>query len=53
LRTLASLYVLADRGVRWYRAADNEWGPVTRLPHADAVKEKVAQTLRLPWAGLG
>lgn len=53
LRTLASLYVLADRGVRWYRAAENAWGPVTPLPHADAVKEKVAETLRLPWAGLG
>ena len=53
LRTLASLYVFADRGVRWYVPAEDAYGPVVALPHADAVKDRVAETLRLPWRGLG
>jgi hypothetical protein len=53
LRTLAALYVLADRGVRWYEPAVDAHGPVVALPHAGAVKDRIAETLRLPWPGLG
>ncbi len=53
LRTLASLYVLADRGVRWYEPAEDAHGPVVALPHADALKDRIAETLRMPWPGLG
>jgi hypothetical protein len=53
LRTLAALYILADRGVRWFEPATDSHGPVVALPHAAAVKDRLAGTLRLPWPGLG
>ena len=53
LRTLAALYVFADRGVSSYDLATDKQGPAVPLPHATAVKDRTAQTLRLPWRGLG
>jgi hypothetical protein len=53
LRTLASLYIFADRGVSWFDPATDSAGPVVRLPDADLVKDRLAETLRLPWNGLG
>jgi hypothetical protein len=53
LRTLACLYVWADRGVRWFDPDTGGPGPVARLPHGDAVKERVAAVLQSPWRGLG
>ncbi|SRR5712691_491607 len=53
LRTLAALYIFADRGVSWFDPATNSTGPAVRLPHAAEVKNRLAETLRLPWSGLG
>jgi hypothetical protein len=53
LRTLGSLYVFADRGVSWYDPAAGTMSSAVALPHAGAVKDAVAGTLRLPWRGLG
>jgi hypothetical protein len=53
LRALGSLYVFADRGVAWYDPATGAMGPAVPLPHARAVKDGIADTLRLPWRGLG
>jgi hypothetical protein len=53
LRTLGSLYVFADRGVAWYNPAAGALGQPTHLPHGREVKAAIADTLRLPWRGLG
>jgi hypothetical protein len=53
LRTLGSLYVFADRGVAWYEPQAGAMGPAVSLPHSRPVKDAVADTLRLPWRGLG
>src|SRR5215469_1181974 len=53
LRTLAALYVFADRGVRWYEPDTGALGAAVPLPHAEQVKEAIAATLCLPWRGLG
>lgn len=53
LRTLAALYVFADRGVRWYEPRTGALGAAVPLPHAEQVKEAIAATLGLPWRGLG
>lgn len=53
LRTLAGLYVFADRGVRWYEPDTGAPGAVVALPHADAVKERLAPVVRKAWRGLG
>jgi len=53
LRALGSLYVFADRGVTWYDPANGAMGPAVLLPHASSVKDGIADTLRLPWRGLG
>jgi hypothetical protein len=53
LRTLGCLYVFADRGVRWFDPGTGGQGPVVRLPHGEAVQERIASVLRLPWRGLG
>jgi hypothetical protein len=53
LRTLAGLYVFADRGVRWYEPDAGALGAVVRLPHAEAVKDRLAPILRAAWRGLG
>ena len=53
LRTLGSLYVFADRGVAWYDPQAGAIGPPATLPHARPVKDAVADTLRMPWRGLG
>lgn len=52
LRTLGSLYVFADRGVRWYDPATGALGDAVPLRHRDAVKQRVADVLRLVWRGL-
>jgi hypothetical protein len=52
LRTLNSLYVFADRGVRWYDPDRGGMGPATPLPHAAAVKERVAAVVAIPSPGL-
>ena len=53
LRTLGSLYVFADRGVRWYDPDTGALGGSVVLPHSGAVKDRIAATLRLAWRGLG
>jgi Protein of unknown function (DUF2785) len=53
LRTLAALYVFADRGVRWYEPHTGALGAAVPLPHTEQVKEAIAATLCLPWRGLG
>jgi hypothetical protein len=53
LRTLASLYVFADRGVRWYEPEAGAHGGPVELPHARAVKDRIATILQLPSTGLG
>jgi hypothetical protein len=53
LRTLGSLYVFADRGVRWFEPETGTLGTVVRLPHAEPVKERLAPVLRTAWRGLG
>ena len=53
LRTLACLYVWADRGVCWFDPDTGGFGEVVRLPHGEAVKERLVSVLRLPWRGLG
>lgn len=53
LRTLAALYVFADRGVTWYDPVTGGPAPPVPLPHAGQVKDQIAATLRLPWYGLG
>lgn len=53
LRTLTALYVLADRGVKWFEPATGSYSPVARPPHLAELKERIAETLRLPWPGLG
>ncbi|HXS62556.1 MAG TPA: DUF2785 domain-containing protein [Streptosporangiaceae bacterium] len=53
LRTLAALYVMADRGVSSFDPETNTRGPVVRLPHAAGIKDRLAEALRVPWAGLG
>jgi Protein of unknown function (DUF2785) len=52
LRTLGSLYVFADRGVRWYDPDASALGSAVPMPHSGAVKERVADVLRLAWRGL-
>jgi hypothetical protein len=53
LRTMACLYVWADRGVRWFDPDTGGPGAVVRLPHGEAVKQRLASALRVPWRGLG
>jgi len=53
LRTLAALYIFADRGVTWYDPDTGTHGPSAKLPHASPLKDRIAATLQLPWAGLG
>jgi len=53
LRTLGSVFVFAERGVRWYDPETGAPGDAVPLPHSDAVKERVAEVLRLAWRGLG
>jgi hypothetical protein len=53
LRTLGSLYVFADRGVRWYDPATRMLGEVVTLPHAGPVKDRLGTVLQLAWRGLG
>jgi hypothetical protein len=53
MRTLAALYVFADRGVRWYEPHTGTLGTAVPLPHAGQVKEAIAAALALPWRGLG
>jgi hypothetical protein len=53
LRTLAALYIFADRGVTWHDPETAAHGPAVQLPHAAEVKYRIAATLRLPWRGLG
>jgi hypothetical protein len=53
LRTLASLYVFADRGVSWQDAATGERTPPVPLRHAPEIKDRIADVLRAPWRGLG
>lgn len=53
LRTLAALYIFADRGVTWHDPDTGAQGPPAQLPHAAEIKYQVAMTLRLPWRGLG
>lgn len=53
LRTLGGLYVFAERGVRWYDPDTGLLGDPVPLPHAGAIKERVADVLRLAWGGLG
>jgi len=52
-RTLAALYIFADRGVRWYEPDIGTLGDLVPVPHAGPVQEAIASTLRLPWRGLG
>lgn len=52
LRTLGCLYVFADRGVRWYDPDTGDLGEAVALPHAEAVKDRIAPVLRLAWRGL-
>jgi hypothetical protein len=47
------MYVFADRGVRWYEPQTGALGAVVALPHREQVKEAIAETLYLPWRGLG
>jgi Protein of unknown function (DUF2785) len=53
LRTLAAMYVFADRGVRWYEPQTGALGAAVALPYREQVKEAIAETLYLPWRGLG
>ena len=53
MRTLASLHLFTERGVRWYDPEIGALTPATPVPHADAVKERIVTVLRLPWRGLG
>jgi hypothetical protein len=53
LRTMGSLYIFAERGVRWYDPASGALGEAVPLPHSGAVRERVADVLRLAWRGLG
>src|SRR5215472_585310 len=53
LRTLASLYIFADRGVAWYDPQTDAFAPPVRLPHVAELKDQIAAVLRLPWRGLG
>jgi hypothetical protein len=53
LRTLASLYIFADRGVAWYDPQTDAFAPPVQLPHAAELKDQIAAVLRLPWRGLG
>ena len=53
LRTLASLYVFADRGVRWYDPDTGDLGTTMVLPHREAVQDRIARILALTWRGLG
>lgn len=53
LRTLAALYVFADRGVTWYDPQTGRPGSPVALPHATELKDRIAATLRLPGPGLG
>jgi len=53
IRTLTSLYLFADRGVRWYDPELGRTGAVSPLPHRDAVKDAVAAVLAIPSPGFG
>ncbi len=53
LRTLAATYIFADRGLSWFDLQANAQGPVVALPRAAVIKDRIADTLRLPWRGLG
>lgn len=53
LRTLAALYIFADRGVTWHDPDTDRHGPPAPLPHAAYLKDRIAATLRMPWRGLG
>jgi hypothetical protein len=52
-RTLGSLYVFADRGVRWFDPDAGALAAAVPVPHSEAVLERIAQILQLPWRGLG
>jgi hypothetical protein len=53
LRTLASVYVFADRGVRWYDPDIGGLGTTVALPHSAAVRARIATALQPAWRGLG
>jgi hypothetical protein len=53
LRTLSALHVYTDRGVRWYDPDAGGMGKPVSLPHAAALKERIAAVLGLAWIGLG
>jgi hypothetical protein len=53
LRTLAALHMFADRGVRWYDPQRGVMGEVAALPHATAIKNRVAAVLGVVSPGLG
>jgi hypothetical protein len=53
LRTLGSLYVFAEQGVRWYDPDTGALGAAVPLPHSAAVRQRVTDVLRLTWRGLG
>jgi hypothetical protein len=53
LRTLGALYVFADRGVRWYDPDTGGLGGAVAMPHATAIKDRIAPILQLAWRGLG
>ena len=53
VRTLASLYIFADRGVAWHDPEAGALAPPVQLPRAGELKAQIAAVLRLPWRGLG
>jgi hypothetical protein len=53
VRTLGFLHVFADRGVRWYDPQRAAMGDATALPHAGAVKDRLAAVLGVVSPGLG
>jgi hypothetical protein len=52
LHTLSSLYVFADRGIRWHDPDTGTLGTQVRLPHARLVMHQIAPVLQLAWRGL-
>jgi hypothetical protein len=51
-RTLAALYMFADRGVRWYDPETGTPGATATLPHSPAITDAIAAVLRPTWYGL-
>lgn len=51
--TLRALYVVLDRGVRWYDPDVRDYGPVTVPRHAGAVRAGIVDALRVPAPYLG